>query len=111
MFILLKPGGKSPVKVRDRDQTCCSSSPLSASDSGSIVEDPWVILRPDGLMGTFARQRLTFTCHFNLFKFPFDVQRCNITFLSMGADGKRPQACIVFRASGSLTRVSSFLAQ
>ncbi|XP_024862394.1 5-hydroxytryptamine receptor 3A-like isoform X2 [Kryptolebias marmoratus] len=57
-----------------------------ASDSGTIADDPWVTLHPSGLMVTFARQRLTFTCNFNLYKFPFDVQQCNITFLSMGAD-------------------------
>ncbi|XP_037544611.1 5-hydroxytryptamine receptor 3A-like [Nematolebias whitei] len=59
-----------------------------ASDSGFIAEDPWAVLHPNGLIVTFARQLLTFTCQFNLFKFPFDVQKCNITFLSMGADVK-----------------------
>ncbi|MEQ2230161.1 hypothetical protein ILYODFUR_026410 [Ilyodon furcidens] len=57
-----------------------------ASDSGSILEDPWVNLNPNGSMFTFSRQKLTFTCRFNLYKFPFDVQRCNITFVSMSAD-------------------------
>ncbi|XP_007565073.1 5-hydroxytryptamine receptor 3A-like [Poecilia formosa] len=54
-----------------------------ASDDSSIHEDPWVIVHPDGSMFTFLRQRLTFTCRFNLYKFPFDSQRCNITFISM----------------------------
>ncbi|XP_054908143.1 5-hydroxytryptamine receptor 3A-like [Poeciliopsis prolifica] len=57
-----------------------------ASDDGSIHETPWVIVRPDGSMFTFLRQRLTFTCRLNLYKFPFDLQRCNITFTSMDID-------------------------
>ncbi|KAM4534531.1 5-hydroxytryptamine receptor 3A-like [Fundulus diaphanus] len=57
-----------------------------ASDSSSLFEDPWVLLHPNGSMISFARQKLTFTCSFNLYKFPFDVQRCNITFVSMAAD-------------------------
>ncbi|KAF6737269.1 5-hydroxytryptamine receptor 3A [Oryzias melastigma] len=57
-----------------------------ASDSGSIREDPLLILMSSGRMLTTKHQRLTSTCQLNLFLFPFDVQRCNITFSSSSYD-------------------------
>ncbi|XP_043955717.1 5-hydroxytryptamine receptor 3A-like [Gambusia affinis] len=57
-----------------------------ASDGDSVYEGPWVIVHPNGSMFTVFRQTLTFTCRFNLYKFPFDSQRCNITFISMDSD-------------------------
>ncbi|XP_061567865.1 5-hydroxytryptamine receptor 3A-like [Cololabis saira] len=57
-----------------------------ASDGGSVFHDPVVVLDPGGLVVASTRQRLTFTCHFDLSTFPFDVQRCNITFNSMSSD-------------------------
>lgn len=65
-----------------------SSVAFSASNGDSIYEGPWAIVYPNGYMFTFFRQTLTFTCRFNLYKFPFDSQRCNITFVSIDTDGK-----------------------
>uniref|UniRef100_A0A3P9HLH5 Uncharacterized protein n=1 Tax=Oryzias latipes TaxID=8090 RepID=A0A3P9HLH5_ORYLA len=56
------------------------------SDSGSIREDPLLILMSSGEAVTTTRQRLTSTCQLNLLLFPFDVQRCNITFSSTSFD-------------------------
>lgn len=38
-----------------------------------------------------ARQRLTTTCTLNLYNFPFDRQKCTITFSAMNTDGKSGQ--------------------
>ncbi|RVE69961.1 hypothetical protein OJAV_G00083030 [Oryzias javanicus] len=57
-----------------------------ASDTGSIRSDPLLILMSSGEMVTTTRQRLTSTCQLNLSLFPFDVQRCNITFSSTSYD-------------------------
>ncbi|RVE70062.1 hypothetical protein OJAV_G00083490 [Oryzias javanicus] len=77
-----------PVDLEDPDQlqTLVSLCFFSASDSGSIQEDPLLILMSGGRMLTTKRQRLTSTCQLNLFLFPFDVQRCNITFSSSSYD-------------------------
>ncbi|XP_040011948.1 5-hydroxytryptamine receptor 3A-like [Xiphias gladius] len=57
-----------------------------ASDSGSIQDSPHISLYPSGLVLANRRQRLTSTCQLRLYLFPFDVQHCNITFLSMNYD-------------------------
>ncbi|XP_041824790.1 5-hydroxytryptamine receptor 3A-like [Melanotaenia boesemani] len=57
-----------------------------SSDSGCVQKDPVVLLEPNGAMHTSARQRLTYTCQLNLTLFPFDMQRCNITFRSLSSD-------------------------
>ncbi|XP_062264148.1 5-hydroxytryptamine receptor 3A-like [Platichthys flesus] len=57
-----------------------------ASDTGSIQNSPLVTLTSDGLVSASGRQRLTTTCQFKLKLFPFDTQRCNITFGSMNYD-------------------------
>ncbi|XP_038161547.1 5-hydroxytryptamine receptor 3A-like isoform X2 [Cyprinodon tularosa] len=80
------------------------------SDSGSIHEDPWVILHPNGEIYSFARQRLTFTCILNLHKFPFDKQKCNITFLSMNADVKTLLLRSSDNGSSTLMRSDQFMA-
>ncbi|XP_029364740.1 5-hydroxytryptamine receptor 3A [Echeneis naucrates] len=54
-----------------------------ASDSGSIQDSPYIVLKSNGLSSASRRQRLTFTCQFDLFLFPFDVQSCHIRFTSM----------------------------
>ncbi|XP_037544519.1 5-hydroxytryptamine receptor 3A [Nematolebias whitei] len=58
------------------------------SDTGSIQEDPLVSLYPSGLVFANSRYHLTYTCQLNLFTFPFDQQRCNITFSSPSSGGK-----------------------
>ncbi|KAM4531675.1 5-hydroxytryptamine receptor 3A-like [Odontesthes bonariensis] len=57
-----------------------------SSDTGTTQENPFAVLHPNGLVHVNARQRLTYTCQLNLFLFPFDVQRCNITFSSATSD-------------------------
>ncbi|XP_041813754.1 5-hydroxytryptamine receptor 3A-like [Chelmon rostratus] len=57
-----------------------------ASDTGSILKGPLATVIPSGWMFVGARQRLTVTCQLQLFLFPFDVQRCNITFRSMSSE-------------------------
>ncbi|XP_072224718.1 5-hydroxytryptamine receptor 3A-like [Leuresthes tenuis] len=57
-----------------------------SSDIGTTQKNPFAVLYPSGLVHVNARQRLTYTCQLNLFLFPFDVQRCNITFTSMSSD-------------------------
>ncbi|XP_068434515.1 5-hydroxytryptamine receptor 3A-like [Clinocottus analis] len=59
-----------------------------ASDSGGIHNSQMVNLFFPGSVLATTRQRLTSTCHLNLKLFPFDTQRCNITFMSMTSNGK-----------------------
>ncbi|XP_071321064.1 5-hydroxytryptamine receptor 3A-like isoform X2 [Trachinotus anak] len=54
-----------------------------ASDTGSVQNSPVVTLFPGGSVFANGHQRLTFTCPLNLFLFPFDIQKCAITFSSM----------------------------
>lgn len=60
----------------------------SASDVGTIQKSPFVRVTSDGMMYSYFRQRLTSTCQLNLWLFPFDLQKCTITFGSMVSDGK-----------------------
>ncbi|XP_015234889.1 PREDICTED: 5-hydroxytryptamine receptor 3A-like [Cyprinodon variegatus] len=83
---------------------------FSTSDSGSIHEDPWVVLQQNGEINSFARQRVTFTCILNLHKFPFDKQNCNITFLSMNADVKTLLLRSSNNGSSTLMRSGQFMA-
>ncbi|XP_060945779.1 5-hydroxytryptamine receptor 3A-like [Limanda limanda] len=53
------------------------------SDTGSIQNSPLVTLTTDGWVFAGGRQRLTTTCQFRLYLFPFDTQSCNISFGSM----------------------------
>ncbi|KAM9843904.1 5-hydroxytryptamine receptor 3A [Aulostomus maculatus] len=54
-----------------------------ASDIGTTQMSLYVSVSPSGLILFGQRQRLTSTCCLNLSRFPFDSQRCNITFSSM----------------------------
>uniref|UniRef100_A0A3P9PC04 5-hydroxytryptamine receptor 3A-like n=2 Tax=Poecilia reticulata TaxID=8081 RepID=A0A3P9PC04_POERE len=57
-----------------------------ASDDRNSQDDPLVSVFPDGKVGVVKRLQLTFICKFNLFRFPFDTQTCNITFSSLNYD-------------------------
>ncbi|XP_014325770.1 5-hydroxytryptamine receptor 3A-like [Xiphophorus maculatus] len=57
-----------------------------ASDSTNSQEDPLVSVFPNGTVGIVNRLQLTYICKFNLFRFPFDTQTCNITFSSLTYD-------------------------
>ncbi|XP_070837794.1 5-hydroxytryptamine receptor 3A-like [Chaetodon trifascialis] len=50
------------------------------SDTGSIHKGLRASVSPSGQVITDTLQRLTSTCQLKLFLFPFDEQRCNITF-------------------------------
>ncbi|KAM9746257.1 5-hydroxytryptamine receptor 3A isoform 2-T2 [Menidia menidia] len=76
-----------------------------ASDSGSIQIDPVVSLRASGLVSLTARQRLTYTCQLDLAMFPFDTQRCNITFSSMSSNARSIVLGTV-KNDTTLTRIS-----
>ncbi|XP_069021316.1 5-hydroxytryptamine receptor 3A-like [Embiotoca jacksoni] len=59
-----------------------------ASDTGTVQKSPFVTVSPSGTMNVEARQRLTYTCQFNLNLFPFDTQNCNITYWSMSGNAR-----------------------
>ncbi|KAG8006544.1 5-hydroxytryptamine receptor 3A [Nibea albiflora] len=77
-----------------------------ASDSGSIQKSPYVRVKSNGMMFTYARQRLTSTCRLNLWLFPFDLQKCTITFGSMTSDANSINLGTVNNAS-TLTVISA----
>ncbi|XP_035510178.1 5-hydroxytryptamine receptor 3A-like [Morone saxatilis] len=56
-----------------------------ASDTSSIYRSPLSQVT-SGWVYTTTRQRLTFTCQMKLKDFPFDTQKCTITFSSMTSD-------------------------
>ncbi|XP_053300368.1 5-hydroxytryptamine receptor 3A isoform X1 [Pleuronectes platessa] len=58
------------------------------SDTGTIRNSPLVTLTSNGWVSASGRQRLTTTCQFKLYLFPFDTQRCKITFGSMNYDAE-----------------------
>ncbi|XP_043955719.1 5-hydroxytryptamine receptor 3A-like [Gambusia affinis] len=57
-----------------------------ASDSTNSQDDPLVSVFSNGKVGVVNRLQLTYICKFDLFKFPFDTQTCNITFSSLNYD-------------------------
>ncbi|XP_016533454.1 5-hydroxytryptamine receptor 3A-like [Poecilia formosa] len=57
-----------------------------ASDNINSQDDPLVRVFPDGKVDVVKRLQLTYICKFNLFRFPFDTQTCNITFSSLNYD-------------------------
>ncbi|CAG5972429.1 unnamed protein product [Menidia menidia] len=61
------------------------------SDVGTVLQDPFAVLYPSGLVKVSERKRLTYICQLDLFLFPFDHQRCNMTFESMSSDGESLQ--------------------
>ncbi|XP_068193794.1 5-hydroxytryptamine receptor 3A-like isoform X2 [Antennarius striatus] len=75
------------------------------SDTGSTYRSPVVKLYSNGFMSTYSRQRLTTTCHLKLRLFPFDTQRCNITFLSMSS-GEDAVHMGAFNNGSALTKFS-----
>ncbi|CAG5972443.1 unnamed protein product [Menidia menidia] len=56
------------------------------SDVGTVLQDPFAVVYPSGLVKVSERKRLTYICQLDLFLFPFDHQRCNMTFESMSSD-------------------------
>ncbi|XP_035037003.2 5-hydroxytryptamine receptor 3A [Hippoglossus stenolepis] len=75
------------------------------SDTGSIQNSPLLTLTNDGLVIANGRQRLTTTCQFNLYLFPFDTQRCRITFSSMNYDAESMKLS-TFNSEATLSLVS-----
>ncbi|XP_053300367.1 5-hydroxytryptamine receptor 3A isoform X3 [Pleuronectes platessa] len=73
------------------------------SDTGTIRNSPLVTLTSNGWVSASGRQRLTTTCQFKLKLFPFDTQRCNITFGSMNYHAES----IVLRTINSQETLSS----
>ncbi|KAM4534530.1 5-hydroxytryptamine receptor 3C-like [Fundulus diaphanus] len=57
-----------------------------SSDCSDSRQDPLVTVESSGLIRMKTRLQLTYSCKFNLYRFPFDTQTCNITFLSMNYD-------------------------
>ncbi|TMS14821.1 5-hydroxytryptamine receptor 3A [Larimichthys crocea] len=76
-----------------------------ASDVGTIQKSPFVRVTSDGMMYSYFRQRLTSTCQLNLWLFPFDLQKCTITFGSMVSDANSINLGSVHNAS-TLTDIS-----
>ncbi|KAM9391633.1 5-hydroxytryptamine receptor 3A [Pholidichthys leucotaenia] len=56
------------------------------SDTSSVIEGPYVTVQSNGVVVSIRRQRLSFTCRFNLTMFPFDEQTCEVIFSSMSYD-------------------------
>ncbi|KAJ0001001.1 hypothetical protein NQD34_006021, partial [Periophthalmus magnuspinnatus] len=74
-----------------------------ASDTGSSYDSPYVNLYPDGWAMTTSRQLLTFTCQLDLNMFPFDDQKCDITFSSMTASAE----AILLSSQGNGTQLTN----
>ncbi|XP_036004251.1 5-hydroxytryptamine receptor 3A-like [Fundulus heteroclitus] len=81
-----------------------------ASDCSDSKQDPLVTVDPSGLVRMRTRLMLTISCKFNLYRFPFDTQTCNITFLSLNYDDSVLKLGSVTNAS-ILTEVSEHVMQ
>ncbi|KAM9780538.1 5-hydroxytryptamine receptor 3A-like [Neosynchiropus ocellatus] len=57
-----------------------------SSDSGTLVKGPMVILDYTGEAASFISGKLITVCSLNLRLYPFDIQYCNITFMSLTMD-------------------------
>uniref|UniRef100_H3C787 Uncharacterized protein n=1 Tax=Tetraodon nigroviridis TaxID=99883 RepID=H3C787_TETNG len=55
----------------------------------SSFQSPLATISADGWVHTTSRHMLTSTCKLNLQMFPFDVQKCNLSFGSMSSSGKK----------------------
>ncbi|XP_041827120.1 5-hydroxytryptamine receptor 3A-like isoform X2 [Melanotaenia boesemani] len=58
------------------------------SDRASVQESPYASLDPNGWVHVNEQQQLSYSCQLDLFRFPFDLQQCNITFSSMSFNEK-----------------------
>lgn len=75
------------------------SRPLSVSDTSSSQRSPLAIVSADGWVHSNSHHMLTSTCRLNLQLFPFDRQKCNISFGSLsssGESGSSPNPSVVF---------------
>ncbi|KAM8823986.1 5-hydroxytryptamine receptor 3A [Synchiropus picturatus] len=54
-----------------------------SSDGGTLVKGPMVILDSMGEAASFITGKLTTVCSLNLRLYPFDIQNCNISFMSL----------------------------
>ena len=83
---------------------------FSTSDAGSVQNSPLLTVTTDGTVVANGRQRLTTSCQFNLYLFPFDTQSCYITFSSMNYDGKlKPHQLSVFFCYENIFNVIIFV--
>ncbi|MEQ2249342.1 hypothetical protein ILYODFUR_028181 [Ilyodon furcidens] len=57
-----------------------------ASDNKGSQDDALVSVLSSGLVRVNTRLQLTYACKFDLYRFPFDTQTCNITFSSVNYD-------------------------
>ncbi|MEQ2169998.1 hypothetical protein GOODEAATRI_030674, partial [Goodea atripinnis] len=57
-----------------------------ASDNKGSQGDALVSVLSSGLVRVNTRLQLTYACKFDLYRFPFDTQTCNITFSSVNYD-------------------------
>lgn len=76
------------------------SRTLRISDTSSSYKSPLATISADGWVHTTSRHMLTSTCELNLQLFPFDMQKCNISFGSMSSSGEvwhiNPFICCFF---------------
>ena len=56
--------------------------PISVSDSGATMNGLYAIVYASGEIRASKFKRLTTMCQMDLTEFPFDTQKCRITFMS-----------------------------
>lgn len=61
---------------------------FSISDGSSRYKSPLATISADGWVHTTSRHMLTSTCKLELQLFPFDVQKCTVSFGSMSSSGE-----------------------
>lgn len=73
-------------EIQFKTNNVCVFSYRTEKDMGP--RSPYLTVHSDGYIGTADDKVLISTCRMRIFKFPFDIQSCNLTFKSVSHTGE-----------------------
>lgn len=79
---------------------CLYSTPLCyRTEKDKAPPSPHLIIYSDGLVHVKNDQVLVSTCRMHVYKFPFDIQSCNLSFKSVLHSGEPVTCCVLISSS------------